>query len=164
MHAGFATCRTQKISETAYGMRNALQILHVVLPVSLAACSATPMPISLQGAASAAAASSANSNEKPIVTATQLVGLWQTANVNKPFDMNDPKLTLRFTADGGLVTDESTNREARGTWRLQEDRVITEFANSRYANRILRFDGVRHLMVLQYEMYESRSMNLQRVE
>jgi hypothetical protein len=110
-----------------------------------------------------ASAADQTTQSKSIIAATQLVGLWETANVEKPFDMRNPKLTLSLGADGSLVSDESTNREMRGTWRLDRDKIIAHFTSVSYSNRIRRLSEGGTSVLLEYEMYDNKPLALRKV-
>jgi hypothetical protein len=90
----------------------------------------------------------------------QLLGLWETANTMQPFDINSPALTLKFLEDGSLITDEDTNRETRGTWKLEGRVIHVNSSGSRYSNRIVDFDSAGGTMILKYEMYDNMPLKM----
>lgn len=105
-----------------------------------------------------------NQEQSLSTSPSQLVGVWETANVNQPFDINNPALTLRFVVDGSLIADELTNREMRGTWTLQDRYIVTRFSDFRYSNHLRQFDNSKKLMVLDYEMYANKPMILRKIK
>lgn len=116
--------------------------------------------INVQRLTDAQPSSTAN---KLSVAPEQLVGMWETANVDRPYDENNPALTLRFSEDGTLTTDGDTNRERRGSWKLKGEIILEDFSGKRYSNRIVEFNSTSGTMTLKYELYGNKELRLQQL-
>jgi hypothetical protein len=138
--------------------------LIILMCLAVSACLPTPTSSDSELVRNGAKRTHLDQERSLSASPSQLVGVWETANVNQPFDVSNPALTLRFAVDGSLIADESTNREMRGTWTLQGEQVITRFSDLRYSNHLRQFDDSKNSMVLDYEMYANKPMSLRKVK
>ena len=99
------------------------------------------------------------------ISVSDLAGYWETANINEPFDEQNPKLSLRFLSNGMIITDEQTNRETRGQWKLKGRKIIIkDGSENRSLNRILQFNREKGTMLLIYQMYGTKPLRLRKID
>lgn len=99
------------------------------------------------------------------VTADQLLGTWETDNVNKPYDEIDPSLSITFNPDGTVLSDPDTERECVATWQLDGNQIITTVVtndNKRFVDTVIGFDASDQSMTLQSEPYNNHVFYLRR--